>query len=109
MSGRESILVVEDDRMMLNLYEEILRENYDVTSVFYDHRETRIPTEKFGGAILDGLNGDWRIVAKNIKVDPRGIFIISSDYNFVQEAIKDGFRAIDKGNLNFDKLERILE
>ena len=102
MDRRKSILVIEDNRDILVAYTRILEENYNVVPVLYSECVV-IPRERFDGAIIDGLNGEWEKVAEKINV-------ISTVNKYVEGAIKKGFKGINRlDDLSYDKLERILE
>lgn len=109
MDGQKSILVVGDNRDILVAYTRILEENYNVVPVLYSEC-VAIPRERFDGAIIDGLNGEWEKVAEKINVVAEKINVISTVNKYVEGAIKKGFKGINRlDDLSYDKLERILE
>ena len=60
MAGIKDVLIVEDDKSIIEMYETLFEHyGYDVTSVFYKDTQ-EIPRDKFYGAIVDGLGGDWK-------------------------------------------------
>ena len=104
-TDKKTLLIVEDDSRVLEMYEMELGKRYNVTSVFYTGEKTKIPLEKFDRAILDGLNGDCISVAGEINAEKK--IVISGDCNLLQKVREKGLIAGEKP-LAYDKLEEML-
>ena len=105
---RKSVLIVEDNQGMLYAYKISFEDKgYDVTAVFYRGPQTEIPSERFDGAILDGLNGDYREVAG--KIDSEKVIVVSGDRHMVRGAREIGLCALGKNNSSVDKVVEMLK
>ena len=94
MADRKSVLVVEDDREIIELTTENLeRRGYSVTPINY-LKTQEIPTERFDIAIVDGLNGEGIRVLQDIDAERK--FLYSGDYALIEEAEEGGLEAHSK-------------
>ncbi len=94
IENKKSLLVVEDDRLMLEFYGEMLGDIYDVTPVYYIKGETKIPTEKFHRAILDGLNNEWGNVGERISTEKK--ILVSGNFKYIKTASELGWLVLNK-------------
>lgn len=103
--NKKTILVIEDDRSMLDMYETVFESDYNIVPLFYEGSRTEIPTKEFDGVILDGLNGDCMNLAERIDAERK--LIISGDLDIVKEATRRGLIAEGKP-IELNKIRDIL-
>ncbi len=94
IEDKKLLLIVEDDQPTLEIYKEMLGEIYNVTPVCYIKGETKIPTEKFYGAILDGLNDEWGNVGEQISAKKK--ILVSGNLEYIKTALELGWLVLDK-------------
>ncbi len=101
--NKRTLLIVEDDRGVLDAYETAFGRKYNVTSVFHPNED--IPLKYYDLAILDGLKGDCIDVAKRIKAGKT--IVISGDPNMLKKADEAGLMTGEKP-ISCNKLEEML-
>jgi DNA-binding response OmpR family regulator len=105
---RKKVLIVEDDRTFLNLYELYLSESgFDVTGVFYEGLGIDLPKEKYYAVISDGLLGHFRRVGLEIEAERK--ILVTADRRIEEMVSGDDWEIIGKSGNCFKKVAEALK
>ena len=101
------VIIIDDNADMFRTYRERFeRSGYDVTTHLYQDDLGTFPEGQFDIGFLDGLEGDWNIVARTLEEKCNGIQIVvySASPDIVSEAESAGYRAYEKPGIGLKNI-----